>query len=101
MYGGKESRLLSGARSLALETGSPVQAITPGRSLSSNSLSFSLYKSFYTLLDVIFPSLLCPPATGFVQQFGVESILIYTAILLKKRIVVYAATLDALLKACR
>ena len=36
-----------------------------------------------------------------VQQFGVESILIFTAVLLKKKIAVYAASLDSLLKACR
>ena len=38
---------------------------------------------------------------GLVQQFGLESILIYTAALLKKRIVVYASSLDSLLKTCR
>lgn len=36
-----------------------------------------------------------------VQLFGVESILIFNALLLKKRVVVYAPTLDSLLKTCR
>ncbi|CAI8050713.1 DENN domain-containing protein 10 [Geodia barretti] len=38
---------------------------------------------------------------GLVQQFGLESILIYTAAVLKKRIVVYASSLDSLLRTCR
>jgi hypothetical protein len=36
-----------------------------------------------------------------VQQFGIESILIYNALLLKKRVAVYASSVDTLLKTCR
>ena len=45
--------------------------------------------------------LLYAGVVDLVLQFGLESILIYTAALLKKRIVVYASSLDSLLKTCR
>ena len=40
-------------------------------------------------------------STGVVQTFGIESILIYNALLLKKRVVVYAPHLETLLDICR
>ncbi len=39
--------------------------------------------------------------TDLVQQFGIESILIYNALLLKKRVVVYSPNLDAVMRICR
>ncbi len=36
-----------------------------------------------------------------VEHFGIESILIYTALLLKKRVVVYAPGLDTVMRVCR
>jgi hypothetical protein len=87
-----------------LATGSPVTIVTH-------------FLSVFTRGQIVQPPAFCQPFsvkdydiqkayTGcsfrdLVQQFGVESILIYTAALLKKRIVVYAASLDSLLKTCR
>ena len=39
--------------------------------------------------------------TDVVEQFGIESILIYNALLLKKKVAVYAANVETLLKTCR
>lgn len=36
-----------------------------------------------------------------VREFGVETILIYNALLLKKKVVVYAASIESLLTVCR
>lgn len=55
-------------------------------------------RSLYDMYKKLF---LLPLVTGLVQQYGLESILIYTAILLKKRIVVYASSLESLLRTCR
>ena len=41
------------------------------------------------------------PPTDVVQQFGIESILIYNALLLKKRVAVYASSVETLLTTCR
>lgn len=87
-----------------LTTGSPVAIVTH-------------FLSAFTRGQITDPPAICQPfsvkeydirkaymACSFkdlVQQFGVESILIYTAALLKKKIAVYAASLDSLLKTCR
>jgi hypothetical protein len=44
-------------------------------------------------------SALCP--ADVVSLFGIESILIYNALLLKKRVAVYASSLDTVLKFTR
>ncbi len=36
-----------------------------------------------------------------VREFGVETILIYNALLLKKKVVVYASSTESLLTVCR
>lgn len=87
-----------------LTTGSPV-SIVPH------------FLSVFTRGEIVDPPAFCQPFSvadhdirkayvacsfkGLVQQYGLESILIYTAILLKKRIVVYASSLESLLRTCR
>ena len=44
---------------------------------------------------------LCPVFTEVVEQFGIESILIFNALLLKKKVVVYAPSLETVLRVCR
>ena len=39
--------------------------------------------------------------TEVVEQFGIESILIFNALLLKKKVVVYAPSLETVLRVCR
>lgn len=44
---------------------------------------------------------LSPVCTEVVEQFGIESILIFNALLLKKKVVVYAPSLETVLRVCR
>ena len=46
-------------------------------------------------------SLLCFVSLDVINIFGVETILIYTALLLKKRVAVYSPKIEALLDICR
>ena len=62
-------------------------------SLSLSLSSLSLFRPPPFLLSLIY--------TDVVQQFGIESILIYNALLLKKRVAVYASSVNTLLKTCR
>ena len=39
--------------------------------------------------------------SDLVREFGVETILIYNALLLKKKVVVYASSVESLLTICR
>lgn len=55
---------------------------------SSGLLPFSLFFFFFTTTDVV-------------SQFGMENIILYTALMLKKRIVVYHPRVEVLLEFTR
>ena len=44
---------------------------------------------------------ICCVSAEVVQQFGIESILLYNALLLKKSVVVYAPSLKVVTRICR
>ena len=53
------------------------------------------------LVFTVTPAVYLPVCTEVVEQFGIESILIFNALLLKKKVVVYAPSLETVLRVCR